>query len=559
MNQLGPITTKTATEEDPLLVWQHRQEEERHATSIPERSARIINTILFLLPVVWMCGQFFPPMNHDAAVVLDITHRWFSGARLYYDIIDINTPFVFLVYGIPDLLSRVSGINAVHWLTVCLIGGVMLSYAVSRRILLLMPVTRQPLTSTLLPAAILFVLAVFPNDMFGQREHIMLIATVPYILLSAVRANNMHTKPGTTIAITIVAGIGFAMKPHFLAMPFLIELYLLFWRGWRQELVDPVPWILAGVVAVHVAVILFITPDYINFTLPLAFSYYQQLGDQEWYQVLMGSLLGPTMLALIPLGGVALFVLRSRLAIVLMLYTLGAVASAVVQAKGWPYHALPALSATLLLAAVILAKMTDRYLPLDRKDQRLPVAVISATFMALFYYQSALFNPPFQNQRAYSTSIAARLLEVVQREAFNHKVLVLSPGIYPHYPVLNYASANMTMRFESMWLLQGIYSDCDEFAPLYNAPENMSAAENFIFHTVPEDFRKQKPALLIVDRVAGIPRCQAGTFDYLDYFSRNPLFAKAMKRYQPFMDLDRYTIYKLDQQPAATDAPKPRS
>jgi len=52
--------------------------------------------------------------------------------------------------------------------------------------------------------------------------------------------------------------------------------------------------------------------------------------------------------------------------------------------------------------------------------------------------------------------------------------------------------------------------------------------------------------------VAGIPRCQGDTFDYLEYFLRNPLFAKRFEDYDFFMDFDRYTIYKRRQHP-----PKP--
>jgi hypothetical protein len=72
----------------------------------------------------------------------------------------------------------------------------------------------------------------------------------------------------------------------------------------------------------------------------------------------------------------------------------------------------------------------------------------------------------------------------------------------------------------------------------------MSAAESFVFRSVAEDFYKKKPSLLVVDNVAGIPRCQGETFDYLDYFSRNPLFAKRFEDYERALELGRFTIYR---------------
>src|SRR3546814_7135834 len=91
-------------------------------------------------------------------------------------------------------------------------------------------------------------------------------------------------------------------------------------------------------------------------------------------------------------------------------------------------------------------------------------------------------------------------MQIVKQEARNNRILILSPGIYPHFPMLNYLNMRMTMPFESMWLIQGAYAECHDLAPLYNPPDNMSPAEAFVFRRVPEDFNRMKPSLLIVDR-----------------------------------------------------------
>ena len=54
----------------------------------------------------------------------------------------------------------------------------------------------------------------------------------------------------------------------------------------------------------------------------------------------------------------------------------------------------------------------------------------------------------------------------------------------------------------------------------------------------------EHPDLLIVDRIAGVPRCQGKEFDYLDYFMQNRVFADAFENYEHLMDFDRYRIYR---------------
>ena len=91
---------------------------------------------------------------------------------------------------------------------------------------------------------------------------------------------------------------------------------------------------------------------------------------------------------------------------------------------------------------------------------------------------------------------------------------------------------------------QGVYATCDDFPALYNPPDTMGDSEKFVFDAVSEDFAREQPDLVIVDRVPGIPRCQGKEFDYLEYFMQNRVFADAFEGYEHFMDFDRYRIYR---------------
>lgn len=505
-------------------------------------AGQAISWVLLLIPCVWLIGYLFPPINHDVGAELDVARRWLQGDRLYVDIIDINTPLVFVLHAIPELLARLAFDGPV-WMTICVIFGVLVSALYSVRALAFVPSAQQPLMRGFLPPMILFLLAVFPNDMFGQREHLLAIFSFPYVILAAARAEKAHIPIALRIGVALAGGIGFSLKPHFLLLPLLLELHVMVCVGWRAALRDLVPWVAAGVTVAHIAFTLLVTPEYVTFLIPLVMRFYTRIGGSDATEVLFGPLIGPTLLALVPLAGCALFLSRSRLTRTLLVYAVGAMIICTVQAKGWRYQSLPALLATLLLAAVTIAEMIDRYLPREQTQQRLPVAVLSATFMILFYYQQALFNTPFYKQTGFQDSVTNTLIHIIDTQAPSRRVLVLSPGIYPHYPAINYTGAHMTMPFQTMWLLQGVYADCGEYAPLYNAPDQMSKAEKFIFNTVSRDFAQQRPDLIIVDKIAGIPRCQWRAFDYLEYFMRNPVFAQAFRHYRLYTEFDRYAIY----------------
>lgn len=503
---------------------------------------------LFALPVLWLAGYFFPPINHDVAAILDVSQRWVGGDKLYVDVIDENLPLTFIVHTVPVFLAKLLPGGVPFWFTGCVVAGIAASFVACRHLVRLVPSADHALTEALLPPVLLFLFTVLPNEHFGQREHLMFIACAPYVLASMARAEGVDMTRPAGLAIGLVAGIGLAMKPYFLAIPAAVEIYLLTRRGWRKTFSDPIPWAIGLVALAHLVSMYTVFSEFGLFVMPLAVESYSPIGDTGWRGVLTSNVMAPTLLALVIFGAFAVFLTRTLAARVLVAFGIGAAIAAIAQAKGWPYHVLPALSAAILLAAFTMSQTIDRYLPISRSAHRLPVAVISATLMVLLYFQAALYTPPFFKQREYDDSIGGILRHIVEQNAPHRTILTLSPGIYPFWPMLNYIDGRMTMRFLTMWVLQGIYADCEDFPALYNAPDTMSDTEKFVFDAVSEDFARGQPDLLLVDQIPGMPRCQGKFFDYLEYFQQNRTFADAFENYEHLMDFDRYKIYRKKKQ-----------
>jgi len=521
-------------------------------TKPPLHSPRIEQLLLvplFALPVLWLAGYFFPPINHDVGAILDVSGRWIAGEKLYVDVIDENLPLTFILHALPVLTAKLLPGGVPLWFTAWMVAGIFASFFACRRLVKSIPSADHALTEGLLPPVLLFLFTVLPNEHFGQREHIMFVASAPYLFASMARAEGVHPSRRAALAVGLVAGVAFALKPYFLAVPAAVELYLLLRRGWRDAFSDLIPWSILAVAALHLVLMYTVFSAYGTFVMPLAVEAYSPIGDAGWRQILTGNVMGPTLLALFVFGAFAVFLTHTIAARALLAYGIGAAVSAIAQAKGWPYHLLPTLSVAILLAALTISQTVDRYLPISRSGHRLPVAVISATLMVLLYFQAALYTPPFFKQRQYEDSVGGILAHIVEQNAPHRTVMTLSPGIYPFWPMLNYVDGRMTMRFLTMWVLQGVYATCEDFPALYNPPDTMSDTEKFVYDSVSEDFAKGHPDLLILDTVPGMPRCQGKVFDYLEYFEQNKVFADAFEDYEHLMDFDRYKIYRRKKKP----------
>ncbi len=68
------------------------------APTVPPSIERLLLLPLIALPILWLAGYFFPPINHDVAAILDVSARWVNGERLYVEVIDENLPLTFVVH-----------------------------------------------------------------------------------------------------------------------------------------------------------------------------------------------------------------------------------------------------------------------------------------------------------------------------------------------------------------------------------------------------------------------------------------------------------------------------
>ncbi len=502
---------------------------------------------LLFLPLV-----LSPPINHDVAAVLQFSQRWLAGEHLYTDLIDVNPPLIFVLNLVPALIDDWTPLNAVESLQLCMVALGLFAWLLAFRVrdrAAEGPIQRAFLD--VLPA--LFLLAAGYD--FAQREHIMAVGTLPYVLLAARRANgDAGTMPRSRrLAVGVLAGVAIALKPHFLAVPALIELAVIAGRaaplGWRRglpaaiaaELRDPVPLAMVAIWTLYLASLPILFADYLQTVVPLVWDLYLNLGEFTITEVLLVPRLATALCLLVPLlwitlrrpGSTALAVPR-----MLALAATGALIAAVAQHKGWSYHILPIELYALGLGALLAARWLDRARLAPNSGPHAIAAALAGLF-SLYIISNG--EAPWK-QFEFARSPLAGLVALLKQEAAGERVLVFSPGIYPIFPALNYANTRLTLRTMNMWLLEGSYEQCLPDGRRYRDVWEMGRAEFFVFRTVAEDFARAPPAAVVVDRQPGIPWC-GEEFNFIDYFKRHPLFAEVWSHYQLSAQWDRYLVY----------------
>jgi hypothetical protein len=476
-----------------------------------------------LLPVV-----LAPPLNHDVAAVLDFSARWIAGEPLYTRLLDPNPPLIFVLNLLPAYLGTHTAVGAIIALQACilLMGAAVWWLALQMR----QREDEGPTERSFLDAVPVFILLGAGYD-FGQREHLMILGALPYLLLAARRA--VAEPVPHRFAVAVLAAVAFAVKPYFLAVPGLVELYVLSLLGWRAYLRDPMPWVMAAIWAIYLASLPILFPDYLNVILPLVSGSY--VGGTIWE----APRLATALVLLIPPVWIA-FRGKDRLPKILSLAAVGAAVSALVQRKGWSYHIVPIELLICVLAGTLAACWLDRRRPDPRTDSRVVAAGLSLVGVLFVMFSG---EAPWRELGYRNADEQTELKTLLLETAHNERLLVLSPRIWPIYPAVNYAHSHQTLPAMSIWVLQGAYRDCLPDGRQYRDLAEMGVAERSLFQTVTQEFAVDPPKVVAIDQIPGIPEC-GKPFDLLEYFKRDPRFAAAWSGYAFFAQSSGLDLYR---------------
>jgi hypothetical protein len=379
----------------------------------------------------------------------------------------------------------------------------------------------------LLAAAV--ALAVCPAESFGQREHLMLILSLPYLLLVGTRSRHIACGTRLAVAIGALAALGFALKPHFLLLPAAAECYLAVRTGNFRRCARAETLALAGTVLLYFAVIACFTPDYLTTIVPFALAVYAR-----GYDARLSAVLAPPELLLLPVLVLLQSIMRRRQIVPEIGDILGIAAVCffaiyVVQMKAWSYHLYP-LDATLflLLSGIFLQGLAPaaalprlRYLTAAIGV----LLVIMATSAGIRRYRYSLMT-----YNSFMTDMAP----LVRALPSGSSIYVFTAKVSDGFPLVNYYRLGWSSRFDTFWLLPGLIAQ----------PSPPRKIEQFLRDAVVDDLTKQPPTLIFVDVAPGKMYFGNRDFDYIRYFSADPRFAAIWADYEEVVQVGDFLVFR---------------
>jgi hypothetical protein len=121
-------------------------------------------------------------------------------------------------------------------------------------------------------------------------------------------------------------------------------------------------------------------------------------------------------------------------------------------------------------------------------------------------------------------------------------VLILSSWLHRSFPNINEFGLNWGMRHPMLWQIAAFYAG-DRWRPgAYHELSTMSGAERELLDEIAVDFDRSRPVLLLVDNDPPVKALEG--FDYVEYFSRAPRFARVLSEYDYLTRTTFHRVYR---------------
>jgi hypothetical protein len=478
-----------------------------------------------------------PAVGHDQLWCLYVAQRMMHGVRLYGpELLESNPPLIMWMLVLPAAVARIFHLPV----TLLFKAGIVLLQATAALVCLnLLRRGRSDVTRTNLWAfafAFVSITGALPARDFGQREHLLVLLCLPYVLATALDVQPPPSlSVGARIAIGIAAGLGFSLKPQQLLVPIAIEAAFLL----QRRVLRPRPQAVAllATCLAYLAAIRLLTPHYLTDILPILRDTYWAIGNLTLSQLLFESI-ELQVLAAIAIGLYFAFSWRASKPPTTLLLAAGAASTVAyyLQGTGWYYQQIPALSFFAFAFTFQLIELTARHpltLPPWTPKAAAALSVLAISLTAYFsgYTLSHPLSFPSGLSDTPDPSFFANL-------PAGTPVAILTTVVDDSVPPIATHHLLWAQRQNNLWTIPAILRNQSPTpgVPIHRIPPARLAELDRQQHRwMVEDLARWHPALILVARCQDpAVHCQIledRHDDLLAWFARDPAFRAAFAHY----------------------------
>ena len=228
----------------------------------------------FLFVFAWVLQSEYY-FNADVSWLVMASRRLLKGGSYTEDFFELNPPLILYLYLPAVKLTQWFALSvplAVRLYVFCLAA---LSLSLSMMSLQkIFPVSEKAAIRVMV-LILTGLLLIFPLSGFSQREHFMLLLTLPYFFLLAARLESGRPcREWVAVVVGGLAAIGFCIKPYYLLVFGMVEGVAFCSRPTFRQLIRPET-VTIGLIAVLYPLIIYLRhPDYLQTVLPLVTANY---------------------------------------------------------------------------------------------------------------------------------------------------------------------------------------------------------------------------------------------------------------------------------------------
>jgi putative flippase GtrA len=464
--------------------------------------------------------------NHDTSWYFIATARWLDGATLYRDIMEINPPLAFYLTAPSIWLSKaISGLTheaayAAFMAVIC-----MVSLLWARRLLIQ---TTGPLVHFVMLGAVAAGFLVTPISVFGQREHLMAVFSLPYVLAVALNADCGRWE---RVLLGLYAMLGLALKPYFLVIPlFLVSHDLVRTRGAGRVLRAEHVAIGLGCLAYLLAIAL-LHPRYLETIVPMGRLVYDAYRASFEQVLQVSAVIGALLATLAYIQSRFPCEEKRKTAESLLVVVAATLLAYLWQGKGWVYQFIPVNIYLGILIAWLCVSASPR-----PKKQAPRVLVLALAAMVVL---SPALRGPYHSQMA---QVFGRFLAT---DGSQSSFVFLGAHVWGSYPMANTHDAEVTSRYSALWLIPGAVRQLSKEEPVpEDRREALLGVLDFARTSTIEDFLEGRPQVVIVDVRSRKTYFDGTDFDYLAFFQQDPRFAEAWRDYRLIETLHGFEVWR---------------